>query len=142
MSAASRSGTCQYRFSKRIVKSFATVRITVSAKRASRSASGGNGRWASQGSWGATTNRSFHNGTQYWSRKRFASARLSIPSTRISLTRRSCAVPKLRSTRPFACGEPARINSTPSLPRPRAMIVSVRRPFAVLHCPKWPAWWT
>jgi len=36
----------------------------------------------------------------------------AIPSSRISLTSRSWAVPKLRSTRALACGEPARITST------------------------------
>ena len=45
--------------------------------------------------------RPFQNGTHRSTRRRSASARPAIPSTRISLTSRSCAVPKLRSTRPL-----------------------------------------
>lgn len=53
-------------------------------------------------------NHSFQHGIQHSSRNR-SPRRASRPrATRISLTCRSCAVPNVRSTRPCACGEPAK----------------------------------
>ena len=61
----------------------------------------------------------------------------------------SCAVPKLRSTRPFACGEPARITSTLQLAQPQSddcvrPLPLPRPPLAEVaelpqHCPALPA---
>lgn len=54
---------------------------------------------------------------------RVAPSNVATPATRIFLSNRSCAAldDDAHSTRPFACGEPARISLTPRPPRPRAM---------------------
>ena len=53
-----------------------------------------------------------------------ASSAVAALASRSSFTHRSWAVPKLRSTRPFACGLRARISSTPSSRSARPNCVS------------------
>ena len=72
---------------------------------------------------GATVNFSFHRGRYSVSRYWFACSRVVTPATRSPLTKRSCAVSKLRSTRPFACGLWAAIQPTPSSSKARPICV-------------------
>jgi hypothetical protein len=51
-----------------------------------------------------------------------------MPSSRISLTRRSCSVLFMRSTRPFASGELAQINLMPNSLTALTVMMSFHRP--------------
>ena len=64
---------------------------------------------------GDTAKRARYCGRYVDSRYAFAPASSLMVSRRIFLISRSCCVPLLRSTRPFACGVPAAMIAIPSL---------------------------
>ena len=130
---ASASGICQKPFFQRTVQSRPTTRVSISANNASRRTMrvarvGGRDREALVPERDPAL---FQEPVRPVERRDPGHAHL--------LDSRSCAVPNVRSTRPFACGEPAKISSTPSFSMPRRMTDFVRLP-SLVRWPKCPAW--
>src|ERR1017187_7435597 len=73
-------------------------------------------RCPSVGFAASTVKRRFHSGKYSCSRYCRASSKLPTRAWRSPFTKRSCAVPKNRSTRPLACGEWAAIQPIPTSP--------------------------
>ena len=113
------------------VLSRATLRVWRKARMAPRSSAGSSGRQAGSGWRAATAKRALKRGRKPSSTV-CASAMVVAEARRSSVTRRSWNVPAMRSTRPLACGERAKIRRTPSSASARANWVEACTPRALL----------
>ena len=125
--AAGEGSNCSVRQWYLTVLSRATARVCRKARMAPRSSAGSSGRQAGSRWLAATAKRALKRGRKR-SSTACASPMVVAEARRSSVTRRSWNVPAMRSTRPLACGERAKIRRTPSSAIARANWVDASPP--------------
>src|ERR1035437_6251187 len=106
---------------------------------AARSSCGDNARcWLGKSATGRAK-CAFHSGQYSLSKNALASSRVATLAKRRCFTKRSCAVRKLRSMRPLACGEYARMEPIPNslMARPSCVSRSASRCCSLLSPRPW-----